>query len=31
LLMMYLICGGNESEEADGVAAVGWAEDTPTV
>jgi hypothetical protein len=29
--MMYLICGGNESEEADEVAAVGCEEDTLTV
>jgi hypothetical protein len=28
---MYLIWGGNESAEAGGVGAVGWADDTPTV
>jgi hypothetical protein len=26
-----LICGGNESAEAERVETVGWSEDTPTV
>jgi hypothetical protein len=29
--MMYLICGGNESAEAERVETVGESEDTPTV